>query len=631
MNKKFSALGHEINIAPKEGKREEKDGLPIGREEIAKATTLLTKYKDGKASLERRIIENERWYKLRHWEVVNNNDPNKIEPSSAWLFNSLYNKHADAMDNYPEPNVLPRERGDVDEAEKLSKIIPLVMEHNDFEQVYNDAWWYKLKNGAAAYGIFWNTDLENGLGDIDIKKLDLLNIFWEPGISNIQDSKNLFIVELVDNDVLLGMYPDIEARKLRDIKVINVGEYIHDDKIDTEDKSLVIDWYYKTKIGSKTVLHYVKFVGETILYASENDELYADRGYYDHGEYPIHLDVLFPVEGSPVGFGYIDVMRDPQLYIDKLGSIIMRNAYMAGKKRHFIREDAGINEEEYADWEKDFVHVAGSIDERSVMEIEVKPLPAFIMQHRQNVIDELKETSGNRDFSQGGSSGGVTAAAAIAALQEAGNKLSRDMIKGAYRTYSSIIYTAVELMRQFYDTEREFRITGEDGKIDFTEFSNAGIVPQELPPAAPDMEPAYRKPIFDIKIKAQKSNPFSRMAQNELAKELYGAGFFNPQMADQALIALDLMDFEGKQGVIEKINKNQMLMMQVQQMQQRMLMMAQVIEQHTGQPMTQMLMQEMAGQGEQPIPQAGAMQDNRNAQSKSYGERIAERATPTVE
>ena len=93
----------------------------------------------------------------------------------------------------------------------------------------------------------------------------------------------------------------------------------------------------------------------------------------------------------------------------------------------------------------------------------------------------------------------------------------------------------IELIRQFYDEARSFRITGQvPGNVQFVEMSNAGIREQEMG-VTTDGIPLYRKPIFDLKIKAQKKNPFSRMEQNERAKELYGLGFFSPDRAQEAL------------------------------------------------------------------------------------------------
>ena len=554
----------------------------IGKEQVQKAQSILQKYKEGKASLESRIVENERWYKIRHWEVVgaqqkgHKNDP---RPTSAWLFNSLANKHADFMDNYPDPNVLPREEGDKQNAKQLSEIMPVILERNEFEQTYNDAAWYKLKQGTCCYGVFWNNKLENGLGDIDIKQIDLLNIFWEAGIKNIQKSRNVFTVELVDKDLLEGQYPFLEGKLAS--STLDVKEYIHDETIDNSDKCAVVDWYYKLWDGSREVLHFCKFVGDEVLYASENDPNYAERGFYDHAMYPFVFDTLFTIEDSPCGFGYVDVMKDPQMYIDKLNQIIIKNAFMAGKKRWFVKQTSAINLEQFADWDKDFVEVAGALDEASIREFSVNPLPNFIVDHLQMKIDELKETSGNRDFSQGGTTSGVTAASAIAALQEAGSKLSRDMIKTSYRAFQQINYIVLELIRQFYDEVRSFRITGENGADQFVQFDNRNIREQKIvDPMTGEID--FRRPVFDIKITSQKQSPFNKIAQNELAKELYSMGVFNPQMTDQALMMLEMMDFEQKDLIIQKVQQNGTLLQTVQNLSTVAIKLAAIVDQQNG-------------------------------------------------
>lgn len=553
----------------------------IGKEQVQKAQGILQKYKDAKASLESRVVENERWYKIRHWEVVgaqqsgHKNDP---RPTSAWLFNSLANKHADFMDNYPEPNVLPREEGDKQNAKQLSEIMPVILERNEFEQTYNDAAWYKLKQGTCCYGVFWNNKLENGLGDIDIKQVDLLNIFWEAGIKDIQKSRNVFTVELIDKDLLEGQYPFLEGKLASN--TFDVKQYVHDENIDVSDKCAVVDWYYKLWDGSREVLHYCKFVGDEVLYASENDPNYAERGFYDHAKYPFVFDTLFTIEDSPCGFGYVDIMKDPQMYIDKLNQIIIKNAYMAGKKRWFVKQNCAINVDQFADWDKDFVEVAGNLSEDNLREFTVNPLPNFIVDHLQMKIDELKETSGNRDFSQGGTSAGVTAASAIAALQEAGSKLSRDMIKTSYRAFQQINYIVLELIRQFYDEIRSFRITGEGGD-QFVQFDNRNIREQRvLDPITGEMD--FRRPVFDIKITSQKQSPFNKIAQNELAKELYGMGAFNPQMADQSLMMLEMMDFEQKDLIIQKVQQNGTLLQMVQNLTAMATKLATIVDQQNG-------------------------------------------------
>lgn len=521
----------------------------IGKENVDKALEILKKYKAGKSSLENKIVENEQWFKLRHWDTLSGNEGN--ENASAWLFNSIANKHADAMDNYPEVNCLPREESDSKAAQILSQILPVIFERNGFEKIYSDAWWYKLKAGTAVYGIFWNPRKNNGLGDIEIKHIDILNLFWEPGVKDIQKSKNIFHIELTDNDTLVSMYPELSGKL--GSSGIEISKYVFDDSVDTSEKSAVIDRYYKViKNGVETV-HYCKFCNGELLYASENDPEYSERGFYDHGKYPFVFDVLFTEEGTPCGFGYIDIMKDAQKQIDMLSNALVKNAVMASNPRYFINSAGAVNEEEFADWTNSFVHVSGSnLGDDSIREIRLSGIPEICLGILNNKIDELKETSGNRDFSQGGVSSGVTAAAAIAALQEAGGKLTRDMVKGGYRAFCELNCIAVELIRQFYDEPRFFRILGADGSEEFVSYDNSQIRTRSQG-AAFGMDMGMRKPIFDIKVSAQTASPFSKISQNELALQLYNAGMFNPEMRSQAAIALSMMDFEGKGAVMAKI------------------------------------------------------------------------------
>lgn len=557
------------------------DAPMITDKDVERGIDLLTKYKDGKSNLESRIVNDELWWELRHWEGIGQSKAKRVDrsgkevkstppqpkPTSAWLFNTIQNKHADAMDNYPEPVVLPREESDEQSAKTLSQILPVVQEYNHFEQVYSDNWWEKLKHGTAAYGVFWDSQKDNGLGDIEIRDIDLLNLFWEPGITDIQKSRNLFIVDLVDNDLLDKEYPELEGKQKG--KVIDVKEYIYDDSVDTSEKSVVVDWYYKVKTPSgRTALHYVKFVGSTLLYASQNDPEYRERGFYDHGMYPVVLDVMYPEKGTPIGFGYVAICKDPQLYIDKLSGNILENSMMATKKRFFVSDSTAINEEEFLDWNRPMVHVNGELGDQRVKEIVTQPLSDIYVTVAQMKIEEMKDTAANRDVNSGGTTN-VTAAAAIAALQEAGNKASRDMIAASYRAYTQINTLCVELMRQFYDVSRSFRITGEGNEYQFVTFDNAGLQDQVtgLDTLGNEM---YRRPVFDLKIKAQKKNPFSRMEQNERAKELYSLGFFAPENAQASLIALEMMDFEGIQTVREKVMQGQTLLNMVMQMQQQL-------------------------------------------------------------
>ncbi len=507
----------------------------IRPEFFSKMTECFKIYKENKQAFDKRVIENNKWFKARY-------DGSEMEipdPTTPYLFNVIANKHADAMDNYPEPNILEREEKDRAMAETFTKILPRQLDLCGFKRTYSRAWWYKLKNGASCYGVFFNPSLGRGRGDIDIKKIDLLNLFWEPGITDIQDSKFLFVTALCDNDFLKEKYPEyadkfsgdtsMEARLYDDTDGGSSADIL-------KDKSLIIDCYYKKQRGDACTVELIKFFDNIILDASEDR---GDSGIYDHGQYPFIMDVMYPDEDSPVGFGLIDIIKNPQMYIDKLDAIISKNAMISGKTRFMIKDNGGLNEYELSDLTKDIIHVAGSVSDENIRELQTKPLHPFIVQHRQNKIDELKEVSGNMDFQQGNTTGGVTAYSAIVALQQAGEKLSRDMISESYDAYRRIICLCIELIRQFYDEPRTYRITDKSGKGEYIRLSNKELRKGGFPAE------------FDIAVSAEKNNPYSRIAQNQTLTDLWKMGLFRKETISESLLLLESLHIDGKEKLIE--------------------------------------------------------------------------------
>ena len=543
---------------------------PIGLAQIRAAMETLKKYKAGKSALETRVIACEQWWKLQHWQEMNpSGNPYDPQWRSAWLFNVIMGKHADAVAAFPEPAIRPREPDDRAEAAMLTSIVPVILEQNDFEEVYSDSCWTKMKQGTLVWGVFWDSAKLNGLGDVSVREIDILNLFWEPGVTDIQKSKNLFFVELVDNEVLKQRYPQV-GDTLRSDNTF-VSKYKTDDQVDTTNKSLVVDWYYKKLVDGKSVLHFCKFVGEVVLAATENDPQ-MQNGLYDDGEYPFVVDALFPVKGSVAGYGYIDIGKSAQEQIDLLNQAILKNSVMASTPRWFIRSDGSINEREYADWRKPFVHADGNLGQDSVLPITVNPLSANNISVIQNKIEELKWTTGNTDVNNGSVSSGVTAASAIAALQEASGRSSKDATRSAYRAYARLIRMVIERIRQFYDLPRKFRIRGQLGADEYVSYSNQNLKQQELLGLGGDV--TWRKPVFDIEVSAQKSSEYPRLSQNELAIQFYQLGFFDPTRTDQALAVLDMMDFDGKDEIAQKIAQNGTLQQELASWQQMALALA---------------------------------------------------------
>lgn len=526
----------------------------IGPEQVRRLTETLQRYKAGKAATERRILSSEQWWKLRNsWEERDKTtmDSPGFKSRSGWLHNVITSKHADAMESYPEPNILPREEGDRQEARMLSAIVPCVLEQNEFERTYSDAMWQKCKTGTGAYKVVWDPGKLNGLGDISITRVNLLNLYWEPGLEDIQRSRYFFHTELADRDLLQEQYPELEDT-LKGQNILST-RFLYDDTVSTDGKVTVVECYYHKLVAGKKTLQYVRYVGDQVLYATENDPELRESGLYDHGLYPYVFDALYPIEGSPCGYGYVDLCRNPQTEIDLLRTAIVKNAMAGATPRYFVRSDGGINEQELLDISKPLVHISGNLGEDSIRAMEYTALQGNYISVLQETVQELRETSGNTETATGTApGGGITAASAIAALQEASGKGSRDATLASYRAYTGIVRLVIELIRQFYDMPRQFRILGEQGGEEYVTYTNAGLKPQPQGMAfGEDM--GFRLPVFDIKVSAQKKSAYTKMSQNELALQFYQLGFFSPDAVDQTMLCLEMMDFDGKDGIMQRV------------------------------------------------------------------------------
>jgi hypothetical protein len=225
-------------------------------------------------------------------------------------------------------------------------------------------------------------------------------------------------------------------------------------------------------------------------------------------------------------------------------------------------------------------------------------------------------------------------------MQEAGSKLARDDNKASYRAFRKVVTMIIERIRQFYDLPRCFRIMGNNGAARYVQYSNQNITAQ-----AQGMEMGvdlgFRIPLFDVSISAEKQSAYSRMSQNELGLQFYNAGFFNPQMADQALACLDMMDFDRKQFIMQKISENGGMYQQMLQMQQQMLMLAQMVDQSRGTNLAEQMAASINGQPAPPLVDGsmagnvegtealGGKETTEAVGTKKARQRVAESTSPT--
>lgn len=533
----------------------------IGKNDVEQARAKLEHFKAAKQPLNAVIRWNEKWYRQRHMEYIRTGQKlqtdnmegdtvpvhrkgETVEPVSSYLFSAISNFHADYSDNYPRANILPREQSDEEEAYKITRILPSLLDRIGFEEVYSRAGWTKAIQGWSVYTVTWDRDANDGVGEVAIGRAKLLNLYWDMEVDELSKSSDVFYLHERNREELVREHPHLkETLKGSDPdherhETVTVG--------DGMSKVTVVDWYYRKRTASgKKVLHLCQFVNSEILYASENEPSLTDRGIYDHGKYPFVVDVLYPMEDALYGFGKVAVGSSKQGYIDILSQSIMKNALWSSVPRYFVKKAYGFNLEDFVDVNKMLVEVEGSgnLDEY-VKRIEVSGIDGSALSLQDRMVDELREVTNMQSLSQGAPAGGVTAASGIAALQEAQGKTARDSNRASFRAFRQIVTLVIELMRQFYTEKHFFRVLNEDtGEMVYLSMDNEHLAKK-------------KGVLFDLEITTERQSTWSRMSNNELMLSFYNGGFFDPNRADQAKACLELMDFEGKEELIRMITEN---------------------------------------------------------------------------
>jgi len=218
-------------------------------------------------------------------------------------------------------------------------------------------------------------------------------------------------------------------------------------------------------------------------------------------------------------------------YINRYASYIDTNLRMASKGRLLVDRSAGLDKEALLDWESDVIE-GDRIDAGALHWMQTQPFSGMVTQQMMQLQSDIKQDSGQNQFSRGEPVGGVTAASAISALQEAGGKITRLRTHVFNQGFREMTRQILWLIRQFYDNRRMLYITG------------------RMVDASPDrLFGSSLTPAYQVQVQVQRRNPLRQQAQNDLFLQAYRlsaqAGQYFPLSA-----LFELLHVDGKERII---------------------------------------------------------------------------------
>lgn len=517
-------------------------------------------------------------------KLTNGRRKDKKTAQLQTLKSTFNNCVADQMDNMPEALMIPETKEMSQVAEDLTDIVRFVLDKNNYESLHRRRIEDCFCTGTAVTQIAWDDSMDNGNGNVAIFRWPIENFLWDPMADNIQDARAVFKVSWHPKSWFEQHYPDKVEDMGSDDSVygeLGLPEAQKNMAIgEDEERILMIEYWYRLYDAKKKrhTINVAYMAGSVLL------ESYKD--VYKHGMYPFVLDVYTPIEGLPVGEGLIQEFVPMMRYVNRYADYIDMNLRMSSKGRLLVNRSAGIDKDALLDWETDVVE-GDRIDAGALQWMQTQPFTGAVTQQMMQLQTDIKQDSGQNQFSRGETAGGVTAASAISALQEAGGKITRLRTNVFNQGFQSIVEQIMWLISQFYDNKRTVMVTGRtpsegDRDIDAS--------PSHLFGKGKNANPCYT-----VQVQVQRRNPLRQQAQNELFMQAYS-------MAAQAgasfplSVLFELLHVDGKEKILpilkqsetmyqqmqELAAQNEQLMMENQQLNQGVANLQEVVDELTG-------------------------------------------------
>lgn len=504
------------------------------------------------------------------------------------LKSTFNNCVADQMDNMPEALMLPETKELENVAEDLTDVVRFVMARNNYESLHRRRVEDCFCTGTAVTQIAWDRDMDNGKGNVAIFRWPVEAFLWDPAAENIQDARALFKVSWHP----LSWYEQHYPEKFEQIGCdwgeysgLGVPEAQEMDQPGDEDRAMLLEYWYRLYDAKK------RRYTINVAYLAGGVLLEDSKDVYKHGMYPFVLDVYTPIEGLPVGDGLIQECAPMMRYINRYASYIDTNLRMSSKGRLLVDRAAGIDKDALLDWETDVVE-GDRIDASALQWMQNQPFTGAATQQMLQLQSDIKQDSGQNQFTRGETAGGVTAASAISALQEAGGKITRLRTHVLNQGFRAIVEQVMWLISQFYDSKRVLYITGRDDKPD--ERREVSADPARL--FGKKEKGTLPAPPYTVQVQIQRRNPLRQQAQNELFMQAYS-------MAAQAgapfplSVLFRLLHVDGKERILPEIEQHEMLQQQMQELAaQNEQLQAQNQELQAGMANLQQVNDELVGQ-----------------------------------
>jgi len=292
----------------------------------------------------------------------------------------------------------------------------------------------------------------------------------------------------------------------------------------------------------------------------------ADQGYDDQ-EFPFHRYQNYTLSREFFGMSEVEQLEGPQKTFNKLVSFVLDVLTLMGNPVWIVPTASGIDTENMVNRPGAILEPDGG-PESYPQRIEGVQLQPYVMQMIDKMAELFDSVSGSQDITRGAQPSGVTAASAIADLQEAAQTRIRQKARNLDYYLQSFGQQYVSRVLQFYTIPQVFRLTNSQGATKYFKFhvepykNDAGESLYRVhhqpygtdengnPVAGVDPTQATifeTRGQLDVKVSTGSNLPF---AKGELTQEMYD--LFDRKIVDNEEV-LKRLDYPNYQAVLQRM------------------------------------------------------------------------------
>lgn len=472
------------------------------------------------------------------------------------LKSTLNNCVADQVDNTPEALMLPQRPEVQSVADEMTRVVEFIVEQNDGETFFRRRAEDFLIAGTAVTQVIWDEDMDRGKGNVAMIRVPLENMIWDPQTGeDIQQARAIMKLSWHPLSWYTEHYPD-KAQYIGD----EAASHNHVAEPDSfgalidqqEGRALLMEYWYRRYDARKRryTINVAYLAGGALL------DVYTD--VYAHGLYPFQFDVMTPIDGLPVGEGMVAELTPMMRYINRYAHYIDVNLRYSSKARMLVRKNNGIDRNQLADWSTNIIE-GDSVTDEDVRWLETKPFTSLASQQMYSFQNDMKQDSGQNQFARGEVTGGITAASAISALQEAGGKITRLRTNALSSGYKNIVEQILWLVAEFYTEERTALVVGENNELIPLTLSAEHLMGKR-------QKGHLAPPPYVVRIQIQRKNPTRIQAQNDLILQAYSMAA-QAQQNFPLSVLFRLLTVDGKEKllpVLDELDTQREMMQQLQ-------------------------------------------------------------------